>query len=371
MTRFSQPLIPDYGGACIANVMPELVKSMMGRSVAAWVPQSVVGSKQIVLLVLDGLGWTQLQDRSAMMPTLTGFEGDAITSVAPTTTTACLTSIVTGRPPAIHGILGYRLSVHDDVLNVLAWANQAGEPFEGVVPEEFQTHPAFAANPVPVVTRRHFIGSGFTRAHMQGARLVGYAAPSSLPVEIWRLIKAGEPLVYAYYDGIDTIAHLHGFGEHYEAEMYTVDRLVRDVLAGLPEGCTLVVTADHGQVEVGDNQIELDPQIVARCTAFSGEGRFRWLHTRDESETEVIAAQLAERHGDQAWIVTKSEMIQNGWYGGPLSERFSSRIGDVALVAREAVAFRDPSHDGERQMACRHGSLTPAEMLVPLLAQRN
>lgn len=369
MTRLSKPLLPDYEGGCISNVVPELVKALIGKPVASWVPSSVTGSKQIVLLILDGLGWEQFQDRLALMPTLGRFQGDAITSVAPTTTVSCLTSIVTGRPPAAHGLLGYRLAVHDDLLNVLKWTNAAGEQFDGVIPEEFQTQPAFAANSVPAITRRHFIGTGFTRAHMQGARIVGYAAPSSLPVEVWRLAKEGEPFIYAYYDAIDTVAHLHGLGEHYEAELYTADRLIRDIVAGLPEGCTLVVSADHGHVQVDDRSIEIDKEIVAGCTAFSGEGRFRWLHV-PEGATESMVELARDRHGDTAWIVTKQEMIDDGWFGGPLSARLSSRIGDVALVAREAVAFRDPVHGGEHQMVCRHGSLTPAEALVPLLAQR-
>ena len=42
-------------------------------------------------------------------------------------------------------------------------------------------------------------------------------------------------------------------------------------------------------------------------------------------------------------------------------------LGDVALVAREPVAFDDPADTGPFQLVSRHGSLTSAEMLVPLL----
>jgi hypothetical protein len=43
-------------------------------------------------------------------------------------------------------------------------------------------------------------------------------------------------------------------------------------------------------------------------------------------------------------------------------------LGDVALVARTNVAFNDPQDVGPYVLVGRHGSLTPAEMLVPLLA---
>lgn len=369
MSPEAEPLIPDYAARCTANLVPELVKTLTGAPAAGWMPGVVNGASQVVLLVLDGLGWEQLQEHAALAPTLVAFEGGPITTVAPTTTAAGLTSIVTGRPPAAHGIAGYRLLVNGDVLDVLKWRNSSGDARASVVPEEFQRHVAFAANEVPVVTRSHFIGSGFTSAHMQGAKLIGYSAASSLPVEVWRLAKAGEPFIYAYYDGIDTIAHAHGMGEHYDAELYTVDRLVRDMAAGLPEGCALVITSDHGQVQVGGRNLDLDGDIVERCWQFSGEGRFRWLHAHEGAYFDVLNM-CKERYGELAWVKTRHELSDEGWFGGPIDDRVASRLGDIALVAAAPVAFNDPSHDRERQMQCRHGSLTSAEVRVPLLASR-
>ena len=46
------------------------------------------------------------------------------------------------------------------------------------------------------------------------------------------------------------------------------------------------------------------------------------------------------------------------------------RIGSVVLAAREPVAFVDPALPNERTLKSGHGSLTPDEMYVPLLAAR-
>src|SRR4051812_44240638 len=73
VTTDGQPVLPDYQGGCISNVVPELIKQVNGIPAAAWVPSAVSGAKQIVLLVLDGLGWQQLQEHKAMAPTLTSF----------------------------------------------------------------------------------------------------------------------------------------------------------------------------------------------------------------------------------------------------------------------------------------------------------
>ncbi len=368
MSLQADPVLPDYKGACTSNVVPELVKQLIGQPVAEWMPEPVKTASQIVLLVLDGLGWEQLQSHRELAPTLVEFDGGPITTVAPTTTAAGLTSIVTGRPPSAHGILGYRMAVEDDTLDVLKWTTSGADARQTVPPTEFQSQPAFAANPVPVVTRSHFIDSGFTQAHLQGARVVGYSAASSIPLEVWRLIKSGEQMVYAYYDGIDTIAHAHGLGEHYDAELYTVDRLIRDLLAGLPAGCALVVTSDHGQVQVGGRVLEVDSDVFDLCSRITGEGRFRWLHA-SEGNQENLLKLCQERYSELAWVRSRQELSDQGWFGGPISDRFATRLGDVALVASGPIAFNDPGHVSERLMQCRHGSMTSAEVNVPLLSR--
>jgi predicted AlkP superfamily pyrophosphatase or phosphodiesterase len=231
----------------------------------------------------------------------------------------------------------------------------------------FQTAPTFGGLGVPAVTRTEFASTGFTAAHLAGTRLVGWAVPSTLVVEVRRLLREGEPFVYAYYDGLDKVAHEHGLGEYYAGELATVDRLVGDLIEALPGGAALVVTSDHGQVEVGTSARLPGPELLAAVDLLSGEGRFRWLHARPGATAEVAAAAEA-MHGDEAWVRTREQIIDEGWFGGPLSAEVSHRLGDVALVARAPVAFLDPADTGETRLLARHGSLTPAEMYVPLVA---
>jgi hypothetical protein len=108
-------------------------------------------------------------------------------------------------------------------------------------------------------------------------------------------------------------------------------------------------------------------EVMEACWRLSGEGRFRWFHARPGAERDLEAA-AHEFHADCAWVLNREQMIDEGWFGGPLSAEAASRLGDVALVARTAVAFLDPADTGETRLAARHGSLTSAEMQVPLLA---
>src|SRR5690349_21050678 len=112
-------MLPDYGGACITNIVPALLEP--GHTWPTWFPAAAEDADQVVLLVLDGLGWQQLQARRHAAPTLLGLDGGSITTVAPSTTAAALTSITTGLAPGAHGVIGYRIRVEGEVLNVLRW----------------------------------------------------------------------------------------------------------------------------------------------------------------------------------------------------------------------------------------------------------
>jgi len=358
------PVIPDYGGACIANVVPALLDP--SDRTPAWLPTAAVEADQVVLLVLDGLGWEQLATRRHLAPTLAAMAGGPISSVVPSTTATALTSIATGMTPGEHGVVGYRVAVDGEVLNVLRWSTAAGDARRRIDPDGFQPNAAFCGQRPAIITKAEFVQSGFSGAHLSDVRFHGYRVPSSLVTELAVQLRKGEPFVYAYYDGIDKVAHEYGLAEFYDAELAFADRLVADVLAVLPAGAALVVTADHGQVDVGDNLIELHPEVAAHVSFQSGEGRFRWLHARPGRVAALHEAASA-CHAAHAWVHTRDETIDDGWWGPVCTDAARSRLGDVALVARDAVSFVDATDTGPFHLIGRHGSLTGAEMWVPLL----
>jgi len=366
------PTLPDYGAACVARVVAAILGSGPDAAGAPppWLPEPAVGAAQVVLLVLDGLGWLQLKERPGLAPTMNAMVGGPITTVAPSTTPTPQTSITTGAPPAAHGIIGYRLRVDTDrILNILRWKTSGGDARTLIPPETFQSLEPFGSIKPAVVTRADVAESGFTRAHMAGARMYGWRMPSTIVATVRALLADGERFVYAYYDGVDKVAHEYGFGPTYDAEVVAADRLVHDVIDALPPGAAVVVVSDHGQIDVGDRVVSLDPEIAERTTMLSGEGRFRWLHARPGMHDAL--AEATHRHYDGvAWVRTRREAVAEGWFGGELSERVAHRLGDVVIAAREPIAMLDPADPGEQWMRCRHGSLTRAEMLVPLVAAR-
>lgn len=363
-----EPIVPDYAGANVRGIVPALLGPLpWSTGLPAWIPQVVAEASQVVLLVLDGLGWDQLQERRAIAPTIASLVGGPITTVAPTTTSTALSSIATGLTPGEHGLIGYRIVLGGEVLNVLRWAVNGDDRRRVYPPADIQRFPAFMGERVPVVSPFELCNTAFTEAHMRGGRPVGWRSMSSLPVDVGRLLREGERFVYAYYGGVDKIAHERGFGPYYDAELRIADRLVGDVLEALPPGAVLLVTADHGQVQVGSNIIAPGDDVLALCTLQSGEGRFRWMHARRGAADELAAA-AAEQFGDVAWVHSRDELISGGWFGPVVPPDVAHRLGDVAIIAHADVSFLDPEDTGPFELVCRHGSMTSAEVYVPLLA---
>jgi len=320
----------------------------------------------VVLLVLDGLGWNSLCEHAERMPELSGMGGGPITTIVPSTTASALTSITTGLAPAQHGIVGYRMLFGGEVLNVLRWSVERGSR----APDAFdvQRHTAFLGRPVPVVTKSEFRRTGFTQAHLRGARFVGWQTTAALVELCVAEVEAGERLVYAYYAGVDSIAH--EFGLHarvWRRELAAADTLVGELLDALPARAALLVTADHGQVHLEpDSWIAVD-DLAPMTTAMAGDGRFRYLHARKGAARELLAA-ARETVGSRAWVWSRAELLDEGVMGEGATGSVPGRIGDVVLAARDAIAFVDPALPGEARLRSGHGSLTPDEMLVPLVA---
>ena len=362
------PVVPAYHDACVTALVPALLE---GSAAPTWLPAKVLQARQILLLVLDGLGWLQLRNRTEVAPTLTDMAGGPITTVAPSTTAAALTSISTGLPPGEHGVVGYRIAVggssgppHGEILNALRWSTGNGDARCRYDPRLFQPCEMFGSQRPPVVTRAQFADSGFTAAHLSDTRLFGYADRGGLVDQVLGAFAREEPFVYAYWDDIDRTAHEFGLAERYNDELAACDAMVAELLHRLPAGTAVVVTADHGQVHVGERLIHLPAEVTGLVDGQSGEARFRWLHSRPGAASDLLAA-AHQAFDHVGWVRSVDEVLSAGWLGDRVTSTARGRLGDVAVVARDPVAFVDPAEVSSIELIGRHGSLTAAEMLVP------
>jgi hypothetical protein len=355
--------LPDYGGAWIGALLPALVAGATPPGAPPWVAQA----RQRVLLLIDGLGWELYRRFATSLPSLADVDGTRITAVVPTTTATALPSLTTGRTPGEHGMLGDRMRVGGRVLSVLQWTVPRGRPPS---PETVQPHRPFDAGAVVVVSHQKFAGSDFSAAHLRGAPYHGYEDIDDLVRQVGACLDDGAPVVYAYLPDLDRTAHERGL-EHdaFGHALALCDRVVRGIRRRLPPGAALLVTADHGHVTTDPaKRIDLRP-LLPMVSAMAGSTRMRYLHARSGAANDLLAA-AREIVGSAAWVHDRAQVVASGWLGPTTRPVVAGRLGDVILSARGTATLVDPGDPLQARLLTMHGSLTPADMYVPLLAAR-
>lgn len=359
-----KPVLPDYQGASISNIVPALLEhEAIGHG---WLPDEVHKAKQIVLFVVDGLGYNQLATRQELAPTLSKNVVSALTSVSPSTTANALTSITTGMTPGQHGLVGYKMAMDSEILNVIRWKTEAGDARSSYIPEVIQPNEPFGGRRVPVVTRSAFLGTGFTRAHLRGSDIFAYENFGLIRKQIQQALATGARFVYAYYDRLDIIGHESGHGAKYDVELARIDKTVSLLREELDESVKILVTADHGQIVTGDNKTPIHSSVMELCEGTSGEARCIWLHKKPGVETEKMVELAREHHSDYAWVMSRDEAIESSLFGAVVTPEAKGRLGDVVMIMLNDSALYDI---GRRMVILlgRHGGLTADEMYVPLV----
>ena len=283
ITNGGGPIIPDYSGPNVRGIIPALLgPSPWSNGLPDWFPSPIADAEQAVLLVLDGLGWDQFEAHRDLMPTLSSMTGRPIHTVAPTTTATALSSIATGLTPAEHGLIGYRMVLGGEIMNVLRWTVGDQAVRRSHPPRDVQPFDPFLGQSVPVVSPAELQSSAFSEAHLRGALPRGWRAASSIAVEAADLVAAGERFVYCYYGGDRQDrprARVRCRTTRPNSARPTAWSATSSRRCG--PGTAVIVTADHGQVHVADHIIHPSAEMLAGVSMQSGEGRFRWLHAQN------------------------------------------------------------------------------------------
>lgn len=362
---------PTYGGRSLDMVFPSIggALGLDGHTNVLGLP----AANRFVLMLIDGLGHDLLTEHADAAPYLASLATrEPMTCGVPSTTATSLTSLGTGLPTGGHGVVGYTSIVPGTQLrlNSLAWD-------QDVEPEVWQPHPTalegLQAHGVAasVVNDAKFELSGLTRCGQRGVPFRGVESPWERLESVLEASEVGkQSVVYAYESDLDHAGHIHGCqsGEWRES-LTAIDKHVRHLRGELPADVALVVTADHGMVDVPhDDRFDLDavPSLREDVTLIAGEARFRHVHTVPGAADRVAARWSAEL-GDRALVRTRAQAESAGWFG-PVSETVRPRIGDVVVAALGNFAvFSSVDFGLEMFITGVHGSLTPAEMRIPLL----
>ncbi len=377
---------PDYGSTTLADVLPG-VAIALGAPLARSAPArsadpldlagALRGARSVGVLLVDGLGADLIRAHPELAPTLSGLltpVGD-LQAPCPSTTPVSLTTLGTGLPPGSHGILGFVTDVpgEDRALTHTHWTDDPD-------PDAWQSRPtvfqqlAGADVACTVAGPYAFAGSGLSRAAYRGARYTSTVSPGDLAAVVAQALGApGRSLVYGYHAELDLTGHVRGVDSpSWRNQLGIVDRMVAQLVDALPADAALLVTADHGMLDVPDDtRVDIDAEPVLRegVRLLVGEPRARYVHSRPGAQDDVLATWqgfLAHR----AWVVGREEAIDSGVFG-PVDAALAARIGDVVALARGSWALTATrSEPVPSMLAAYHGSLTTTELAIPLLLAR-
>lgn len=332
--------------------------------------------RRLAVLLVDGLGYELLPRAAASAPLLAdvvaGNTGTALelACTLPSTTPTSLVSLGTGAAPGEHGIVGFTVNVPGTqrVLVHILWRDDPDPRTWQPMPTVFERARGIAAS---VVLPKAFRGSGLTEAAYRGASFIGIDNDTQLADAMLARLHAEPGLVFGYTAQVDTAAHVHGIAspQWADAARWTGE-LIERVIAGLPEDAALLVTADHGGLDVpSTSRLDLatDPRLHAGLRVVAGEPRFRFLHTEPGAATDVHAA-WTEVLGDRAAVYSREQAVASGLFG-PVRPEHLPRIGDVVVVCHGDTVVLASGHepDAVAKLIGFHGATTSVETAIPLL----
>ncbi len=368
-------LVPGYDQRALGALLPGAAAALghdLGRPAV-----SLPAAERICVVVVDGLGHRMLLERPRAAPFLSTLMDpeQCLVAGAPSTTATSMASFGTGLPPGRHGLVGYEVMDPDrgELLNELRWHPDTD-------PLRWQPHPTvfqeLAARGVPVtqIGNPEFYGSGLTEAALRGATFVGLTRlRDRVDAAVDRLREPG--LVYLYWADVDSVGHVHGWrSAQWRRTVRALDRELARLSRCLPSGTLLVITADHGMVDVPHAErldLAAQPGLWSRFRVLGGEGRFAQLYCEPGTPADRVAdlaRQLADWIGERAHVCTRAAAIDAGWFG-PVEDRVRPRLGEVIVAGREPFTLIDSRTARPHTLSLigQHGSLTPDEQLVPFL----
>ncbi|MBN1994235.1 MAG: alkaline phosphatase family protein [Anaerolineae bacterium] len=381
--------LPDYHGGSIVNLMSSIGQALGGESLyaplTALLPAELAASRNIVLLVIDGLGYEYLTTRGQDSVFYKHLRGQ-ITSVFPSTTAACVTTFATGVAPQQHAITGW--FVHLKELGVVSAIlpfkpRHGGPPFgqaEIKAKDIFDQPPLTASLKADsyAIMPKDLVKSDYNQATAGRAKLLAYRNLGHFFKRLRKTILSGrgnrQQYIYAYWPKFDTLSHEQGNGSQKTARHFAeLNKKLSAFLASLKHtDTTLIITADHGFIDnEAAQRIELKnhPKLqAALALPLCGEGRAAYCYVRP-AKTAQFEDYVAAHLGDKAELFKSEALIAQNYFG--LFEphpRLFDRVGDYVLLMKDNYVIRDSLLGESRQVHIGyHGGVSKAEMFVPLI----
>lgn len=367
---------PTYASRSLGDVVPAIAAALGSPLGPAPDRLTLPDAASYVAFLVDGLGARLLRRYAHAAPYLSSLLDDQEPGTAgvPSTTATSLTSFGTALTPGSHGLVGFtsRIPGTDQLLNALQWNKD-------VDPHEWQPNATAFQRlreqgvGVTVVNKREFRGTGLTEAAQRGAEYVGADKVGERIAAALAASSERGSITYLYDGDLDWTGHRHGIASSpWLQQLSMIDAEAEQLRDALPPSVRLVVVADHGMIDSPpEARLDVDdhpdgPALRDGLALLGGEARFRHLYCHNGAVAS-LAQTWAEVLGSRATVLTRDEAVARGWFG-TVAPGVLPRLGDVIVAAHgDFAVMSSAAFPYEATLVGLHGSLTPDEMLIPIL----
>ncbi|GAC1362419.1 MAG: alkaline phosphatase family protein [Ktedonobacteraceae bacterium] len=410
-SKFARHFVqPRYDSYCFSN-LPTTIEYLLTGTGQITLPRDVFGDlptqyNKVVFFFIDAFGWRFFEryaEKYSFLKTILA-QGVAskLTSQFPSTTAAHVTCMHTGLDVGQSGVYewSYYEPLVDDIISPLIFSyagdklqrntvKQAGIPSADFFPTQtfYQTLQAQGVNS-HVFQYQAYTPSTYSDIVFRGAKAYPYRTLQDAFAQLAQLLTTpgtGPAYHFLYFDRIDAVCHNQGpaskaFDDAVDACLSAMDQIFYKNVRGKARDTLLIMTADHGQVEVNPRQVYYLNQQMPDIQQYfkvnrkghplvpAGSARDMFLHVKEE-HVESVLTELQQRLQDRAEVYRTQKLIDQCFFGMQEPGRaFRERVGNVVILPykNETVWWYE---EGKFDMHFQghHGGLTPEEMEIPLL----
>ena len=404
-------IAPRYDSYCFSH-LPATIEHLLTGNGQPTLPPDVLGNlptryERVVFFFVDAFGWRFFERYADQYPFLKAALDRGVvskmTSQFPSTTAAHVTCIHTGLPVGQSGVYEWtyyeplvdeRITpllfsyAHDDVQRETLTAS-------GIAPEAFFPQQTFYQRlhaqgiASHILQYKGYTPSTYSDIVFRGARVHPYESIQQALVflsELLQVERASPVYYFLYFDRIDEVCHRCGpFSKEFETTTHdffsAMDALFYQNISGKIANTLLLMTADHGQVEVDPKTTYYLNKHIPSIAQYlrtnrqgqlitpAGSPRDVFLYVKDEYVDSVIA-DLREQLAGHAEIYRTQELITQHYFGTQeLSPMLLARLGNVLVLPYkgETVWWYIEGKPNMHFLG-HHGGLTREEMEIPLIA---
>lgn len=401
---------PQYGSRCFADLPQTILHLLTGAGNCPLATDAFGGLPRqyntVIFFFVDGFGWRFFEQYADRYPFLRQIvrhgAASKLTSQFPSTTAAHTATIHSGLPVNQSGIFEWQYydPAVDNLLSPLLFSFAGTKVRDtlkptGLDPKSiYPTHTIYedlkkAGVDSFVFQYQEYAHSTYSDILCDGAAINSFKTLPEMLVNLRHSLtrNSGPAYYFCYFADIDSMGHKYGpSSPQFEAEVHlfftAMDQVFTQKLNGGIKNTLLMMTADHGQMEVDPATtvfLNQNPQ-TAGVTRFlktnrqgetlgpGGSARDMFLYIKDEALDEAHQF-LAARLEQVAAVRKTADLIEEGYFGPlPPSTAFTSRMSNLVILpyARQSVWWYEKGRY-EMNFYGHHGGLSPQEMEIPLL----